>query len=143
MLSRTWTGKEVADRFEEAIYTMRRLPPVRMQGYRTVWPSVVYTEAEIMQQAKLPMRLGPPSAAAIDRLEEVFTWVSWLSVDVRKLVWMRAANMPWRVIGSKIGYSHTTAQREWLAAMVLLSKRLNASTMASDGKAFKVTNRAF
>ena len=72
-----WTAKIVADRLEEAVSTLRRLPPVKVQGYFNLWPMMKYTEMEILQMEKQPMRLRalPP---AIDRLEETFEWMPWL-----------------------------------------------------------------
>ena len=44
MADRTWTADDVADHFEEAFRTLRKLPPVRVQGYFNAWPQLVRTE---------------------------------------------------------------------------------------------------
>jgi hypothetical protein len=41
-----WTIDDVAARFAEAAETGRRLPPVRVQGYFSVWPAFVRKEWE-------------------------------------------------------------------------------------------------
>lgn len=120
-----WTGKDVADQFEEAIKTLRRLPRPAMKGYRTLWPPIVYTAWEIMAQEKLPLRLGPPSAIAIDRMEQTFNWIAWLEVEERQIVWMRAANLPWRAVCRQFGVSRTTAWERWTMAMLKIAHRLN------------------
>ncbi len=38
MVDRTWTADDVADHFEEAFRTLRKLPPVKVQGYLSAWP---------------------------------------------------------------------------------------------------------
>jgi hypothetical protein len=65
-----WTVTDVADRFEEAAYTLKRLPPVKVQGFFSTWPPIVRTVAEQLAEERLPMRLGPPSAEAVARMEE-------------------------------------------------------------------------
>ena len=41
-----WCTDTVAARLEDAVNTGRRLPPVRVQGYFTVWPVLVRQEWE-------------------------------------------------------------------------------------------------
>jgi hypothetical protein len=121
-----WTVTDVADRFEEAAYTLKRLPPVKVQGYFNVYPEVIRTSIEIMQGEKLPMRLGPPSAAAISRMEETLEWIFWLDgEDERRLVWLRAARVPWRPICYRIGCGRTKAWQMWTYALLKVVVRLN------------------
>ena len=68
---RKYTVTDVADRFEQAAQTLHRLPRVGVQGYFNAMPEVIRTAAETLQEEKLPMRLGPPSAEAISKMEEV------------------------------------------------------------------------
>jgi hypothetical protein len=120
-----WTGKEVSEQLEEAVRTLRRLPRHTVMGYRTLWPPIIYTTWELLAQEKLPLRLGPPSAQAIDRMEETFRWIVWLDVDERKMVWLRAANYPWKVVCQRFGMSRTTAWQHWTMAMLKIAHRLN------------------
>lgn len=120
-----WTAKIVADRLEEAVSTLRRLPPVKVQGYFNLWPMMKYTEMEILQMEKQPMRLRalPP---AIDRLEETFEWMPWLDVEERKLVWKRAARVRWKTLCWELGCDRSTAWRKWVIALTKISTRLNS-----------------
>lgn len=127
MQDETWTDKDVAQRFEEALYTLKRLPKAVMLGYRATWPAILYTELEILQQDKKPFRLGPPLPAAIDRMEQTLIWISWLDVDDRRLVWARAKRLPWRMICGQIGVCKTTAWNRWLDALDKIVVRLNAN----------------
>ena len=96
---KNWTVTDVAERFEEAVYTLKRLPPVRVQGFKSAWPPVILSTMELLQADKLPMRLGPPSAGAISRMEETIQWITFLDdATDRRIVWLRAARVPWKPI---------------------------------------------
>ena len=56
-----WTVTDIADRFEEAVKTLRRMPPVIIKGYFNTWPPIVRTIVEQMQAEQEPLRRGPPS----------------------------------------------------------------------------------
>lgn len=122
---RELTDKDVAARFEEALYTLRRLPKPYVMGYHTLWPPIVYTTWEIMQQEKRRFRLGPPLPNAIDRMMEVFVWITWLEVEERRLVWLRASRLSWKIICARIGVSRTVANERWINALKLIAKRAN------------------
>jgi hypothetical protein len=119
-----WIADDVAYRFREAVLTLKKLPPVRVQGYFTVWPAIKLTPLEILQQDKKPMRLlAMPEA--ITRLDEVLTWLPWLSVDERRLVWQRAARVRWKTICSELGCTRATAWRLWITALEKIAACLN------------------
>ncbi len=110
MADHEWTADCVADHFEEAFRTLRKLPPVKAKGYFNVWPEVARTRREIAAKEPQPMRVWP-SAAAITRLEQTFDWVLWIEDAERKLVWSRAARVPWKQISGELGCDRTTAWR--------------------------------
>ncbi len=66
-----WTAGDVAEHFEEAFRTLRKLPPVKARGYFSAWPDTVRTSREIAAMEPQPLRVSP-SAAAITRLEQTF-----------------------------------------------------------------------
>ncbi len=122
-----WTVTDIADRFEEAAQTLKRLPPVRVQGYSSTWPEIVRTVMEQLQADRLPMRLGPPLPDAISRMEETINWVFWLEEDERRLVWLRAARVPWRPICWQLGCGRTKAWQMWTIALLKVTTRLNSN----------------
>ena len=126
MADRFWTADDVADHFEEAFRTLRKLPPVTVQGYFTTWPAIVRTSREIAAMEPQPMRVWP-SAAAITRLEQTFDWVLGIEEDERKLVWARAARRPWKQISVEHACDRTTAWRRWQLALTKIATRLNAA----------------
>ena len=120
-----WCTDTVAARLEEAANTGRRLPPVRVQGYYTVWPVFVRQEWETLAADKKVYRPFPPSPKDIDRMLEVMRWVQWLEVEQRHLVWMRAKRYGWREIGIRFACCTKTAQRHWQKSLQTLADHLN------------------
>ena len=129
-----WTDQDVAERFKSALYTLKRLPERRSGCYNKLWPPIVYDKLEIMQQEKKRFRLGPPLPKAIDRMEETFTWIAWLTPDERQLVWLRAARMPWREVCPRVGLSKTVAFQRWTASLLKIAKRLNRERKPIKGR---------
>ena len=126
-MSKKYTVTDVADRFEEAAQTLHRLPRVGVQGYFNAMPPVIRTAAEVLQEEKLPMRMGPPSAEAISRMEEVLDWIWWLDdEDERRLIWLRAERVIWKRICWRLGCGRTKAWQMWTYALLKIVTRLNA-----------------
>ena len=73
-----WTRDLVEERIIEAAAVLRRLPGPRSQGYFGTWPEIQRTAKEIAEGMPRPMRLPPPSTAAITRMEEAITWNRFL-----------------------------------------------------------------
>ena len=124
MGDRIWTADNVADHFEEAFRTLRKLPPVKAQGYIGAWPDVVRSPREIAAMTADPIRILP-STAAVTRLEQTFDWVLWIEEGERKLIWSRAARVPWKQISGELGVDRTTAWRRWQLALTKIASRLN------------------
>ena len=126
-----WTPDDVANRFEEAASTARRLPPVRVQGYFTLWPTVVRSEWERMSADEQPKMHFQPSPSEVDAMLEVMHWVQWLELEQRHLVWMRAKRYGWRDITIRFACDRSTAWRRWQRALEIVVERLNAKTLAA------------
>ena len=120
MAEAEWTGEAVADHFEEAVRTLRKLPPVRVTGYFNAWPEVLRSAKEIAAMEPEPMRILP-STGAITRLERTFDWMLWITVEERKLIWLRAARVPWKAITWEFGCDRTTAWRRWTLALTKIA----------------------
>lgn len=120
-----WTVDDVAARFEEAAATSRRLPPVKVQGYFNVWPTIVRTEYERMARDDAPIYRFPPTSAAVERMLVVMQWVQCLEVEQRHLVWMRAERWRWHDIGKRFGVAPRTAQRRWEIAIQVVAEHIS------------------
>ncbi len=124
-MKKRWTPSLVADQLEEAISTLRRLPPEKVRGYFNVWPPVQHTEMEKLQMEKQPIKLRA-QPDAISRLEQTLGWMKWLEVEERKILWKRAANVRWKAICWEFGCDRSTAWRKWVFALTKVSSMLNA-----------------
>jgi hypothetical protein len=119
-----WTPEAVASVFEEAVATLRKLPPARVAGYVTTWPEVVRSEEEIADMTPDPLRVRP-TPEAISRLDLTFDWMGWLTVPERKLVWLKAAKLPWKQICAEQACDRSTAWRRWQRVLGKIARRQN------------------
>ena len=95
-----WTVELLRARFAEAAATLRRLPKAGMAAHiRVVWPLMKQEDFDgwigYGREAAV-VRLGPPNAGAITRLDETLSWLLWLDERERRLVWGRAMRTPWK-----------------------------------------------
>ncbi|MBF0185450.1 MAG: helix-turn-helix domain-containing protein [Magnetococcales bacterium] len=123
-----WTPKMVASRLEEAANTLRRLPMagVTPAEYGSTWPDVIHDAMEAYGWDAATIRLGPPSAEAISRMDEAMEWFRWLDdKDQVRLVWLRAVGAPWKVITFRYACDRTTAWRKWNIAILTIMSKLN------------------
>ncbi len=125
-----WTPRMVEDRLEEAADTLRRLPEERVRGFFSTWPPVVHDFWEAFGWDKARLRFGPPSAAAITRMDQTLLWLGWLEPDDARVVWLRACRIPWKMITWRLGVSRTTAWRNWAAAVITIAARLDGTARA-------------
>jgi hypothetical protein len=121
----SWTIEMVEERLVEAAEVMRRLPPVRVPGYFNTWPTMFVEFADRVGQEPEPMRLPPPSPAAISRMEETLLWLRWLEPIDAKIVWARATGERWKSICWKTGLGRTAANQHWLYSLSVLAWKLN------------------
>jgi len=120
-----WTRDMVEERITEAATVLRRLPPVRVAGYFGTWPEIQRSRKEIAEGMPRPMRLPPPSTAAITRMEEAITWNRFLEGDDAHLMWARAEGARWKELCYRFGVSRPTAHRRYEYALSVIAWRLN------------------
>ena len=120
-----WTPEMVEARFVEAAIVLRRLPAPRSQGYFSTWPKMAVEFADLVGQTPEPMRMPPPSAAAISRMEATMPWLAWLEAEDAKLVWARAEGARWKHICWRFGLTRATANRRWNYCLIVIAWRLN------------------
>ena len=120
-----WTPEMVEERLVEAAAVLRRLPPVRVGGYFSTWPKMMVEFSDLVGQTPEPMRLPPPSAAAITRMEQALSWFAWLEATDSKIVWMHVAGKRWKEICLTVGLARAAAHEHWTYALCLIAWRLN------------------
>lgn len=122
-----WTWKQVELLFAEAVETLRRLPSDRPKGFKSSMPDVVRNMAEAFGYDDVVIRLGPPSAAAIDRLDLVLSLNTRLDDREVKIVWARALPkpVPFRVLGAMFHLKKSQAAARYMVALLKLVQYLN------------------
>jgi len=109
--------QQIIAMLKEAVRTLRRLPSVRVQGYFCSWPEIIYTEREIMRMDQ-KTKTWPPTPEAISRMEIAVSWLNLLeTTEQRKIVWMRANNIPWNEICKTFGICRSMANKRWKKAI--------------------------
>lgn len=126
-MAKKWTATIVASRIEEAAAVMKRLPEIKQHDLRSAWPPILRDFWETYGLDPVKIRMGPPTADGIQRMDEVLDWLLWLEPEQTRLVWSRAEGVPWKVIMRKIGVSRSTAWRLWSSSMAVITTRLNVS----------------
>ena len=90
------------------------------------WAAKVPDCGEILQM-ETEYRLGPPLPEQINEMEEVlFTWLKWLEPDERRLVWLRAERVRWKVICHRFRVGRTKAWEMYGAALGKILAKLNS-----------------
>lgn len=120
-----WTPLMVEERLAEAADVLKRLPPVKVQGYYSLWPRYIYEFADLVGQEPPQLRLPPPSAASITRMDEAMEWLNWLEPDDVRIVWMRASGKRWKAVCRTVGLARAAAHEHWLYALCVIAWKLN------------------
>lgn len=123
------TPTEVEDRMAEAADVLRRLPNVTVQGYASTWPPFVREYWESYGVAEVTLRRPPPSAAAIDRMDQALEWLRWLDATDARIVWLRANGDRWKSICGKVGLARATVHRHWMYALCVIAWRLGGRSV--------------
>lgn len=125
-MSNNWTVTDIADRFEEAADTLRRMPSVKVRGYFNAWPPIIRTLREKLGEDRGEERQSPPRPDAISRMEQTIEWIFFLeSEQERRLVWLRAERVKWKLIYTRLGCGRTKAWYIWSVALLKIATRLN------------------
>lgn len=125
MAETRWTPPLVEERLTEAADVLKRMPPVKVKGYFSTWPTVVHDFGDLVGQEPPLLRRPFPSAAAISRMEETLGWTVGLDPLDAKIVWLRANGARWKEVCWKVGLSRSTAGQRWLYGLCVIAWRLN------------------
>lgn len=123
-----WTSAMVEDWLAEAADTLRRLPDGEAKfrlGPRSAWPDVVRDAVTAYGADGPRVRLGPPSPGAIDRLEQVISWLPLLTEAQRRIAWALASGIPVAKLARLIGCHRNTVANRQAAALRVIAGHLN------------------
>src|SRR4029079_4508408 len=88
-------------------------------------PTMFVEFSDLVGQTPEPMRLPPPAAAAISRMEVTLGWMPWLEPVDAKIAWLRASGTRWKEICWAVGLARAAAHEHWLYALCVIAWRLN------------------
>lgn len=129
-----WTAETVRVRFAEAMQILDRLPlgPTDRPSTKTGGTlPVVHSIASAYGYAQAESRVRP-TAAEIDRMDDVLTWLWWIPAEWRKAVIGVARNVPLRRIAKVMRCSHTHVARLERKAVERIARRLMKRERARD-----------
>ena len=109
-----WTPSLVEECFAEAALVMRRLPDVCVPGRYNSWPRILYEFSDLVSQEPSRGTRVRPSADAISRMEETLGWLNWLEPTDRKVIWLRASGVRWKVVCGTVGLARAACHEHWL-----------------------------
>lgn len=115
--------KYVEERIREAERTLRKLPEERIQGYFSAWPAIKHDAVELLNMEKKVH--FPPLPEEITEMEVVlFKWLPILEPVERKIVWLRAERVPWKVICVTFGVGRTKGWEMYKCALGKIAARI-------------------
>jgi len=124
------TAKYIRARLEEAADTLRRLPMPRemggLRGGKSTMPDYVQSAQEAYGYTQAEAPRIPPSAEAIDRMDEALAWLRWLPEREGRLVWMRSMRIGWKRVTEEFHCDRTTAWRHYTAAIMVIAARVDS-----------------
>ncbi len=123
------TPTEVDNRIAEAADVLGRLPNVTIQGYASTWPPFVREYWESYGMSEVVLRRPPPSAAAIDRMDQALGWLRRLDPVDARIVWHRANGDRWKMVCWKVGMARSAVHQHWMYALCVIAWRLNGRSV--------------
>ena len=124
-----WTSEKVAEAIKCAVEVSKRLPRVAPKGYKVSWVDICYERYEIYFMDKKVYRKHPLTKFEIALLDNVLEWVQILPTEEeKKIIWLKASLIPWKIICKRIGKSRQTLWTTWRNSLDYIAKNLNDST---------------
>jgi hypothetical protein len=105
---------------ERAADTLRRLsmPLQAMPSIpRASWPDAPNAPSDAYGYGEQPLPLIPPRPRAISELDRVLPWLADLDSTERRLVWARAARVPWPRLAREFGLAVGQLRYRWEGAI--------------------------
>ena len=97
---------------EDAAATLRALPRDSLKAHLTSWPEVVRDSVSLLAASDRTRTRPPaPHPRAIDRMDEILSWLLACEEVERRILWARACKVPWRKLEALDGRSHTTLRQ--------------------------------
>jgi hypothetical protein len=116
--------RELAERLEQAVMTLRALPHDAGSGpagVRSAWPEMIRRSRFVVEETRLPTP-ARPSPASIQDLDRIAILMWTLTSRHRQLVWARACKVRWAELCLRQRRSRTTLFRDYRLALAALAQ---------------------
>ena len=123
----------VADEMKDAMRTLRRLPAPRNSApgpYRSAWPDIVRSPAEVYAAHSATMPRIRPSAQAIARMDRALSWLMLVDQRERKILMAKAGGVPNRELARELGCSKDKVRLDHLVALLRISQMIGGGAGA-------------
>lgn len=116
---------QLADRFEDMVDVLSRLPPAIKKQKSTAWFDYVNDPNTAYGYGDVRLSRPKPTPKQITEMDEALLWVNMLeSKEEQRLIWARAHKFPLRKIAGLMGISKDTVKYRWMASLIKLSIKL-------------------
>jgi len=116
--------RDLADRLERAVMTLRGLPrdaATGPAGARSAWPDMIRRSRHVVEGTRRGSA-ARPTAAAIDDLDRIARLMWQLTPRHRQLLWARACGVRWAELCQRQRRSRTTLYRDHRHALAALAR---------------------
>lgn len=118
-------ASEIADRFEEMVDVLSRMPPAIKRQKFTSWIDYVVDPNTAYGYYNMKLSRPKPTPKQIDRMDQALLWINMLETkEEQRLIWARAHKFPLRKIAGLMGISKDTVKYRWMAALIKLSYKI-------------------
>lgn len=123
---RYWDEQLAMAYLRDAAGIHRRLPPVKVPTYRTLWPETLKDDwTRLYDMVNGRTNIGSPYPAEVTYSEEIMAWLRWLDRHHQQVVWMRANRIPWKIITEELDRAKTTLWHDMRSGLNQIASRLD------------------
>ena len=124
---RYWHEKMVMSYLQDAAAIHRRLPPVKVPTYHSLWPETLKDDWQRFHDAvNGKTKLGAPYPAEVSFSDDVLGWLRWIDRRHQQIVFMRANNIPWKLITDQLERGQTALWHDMNNGLTQIGMRLEA-----------------
>lgn len=135
------TTDEIRENLIFAANIMRRLPPVKVQGYICSWPKCCMDEDDYKNEKEIWMM---PLPEEITAMENILGWLEYINYETRRIVWLRSCGMGWKLMSAKTHQSRSNLIRIYNRGLKDIAEVLNKPENLKKStflvKAYRVMN---
>jgi len=115
----------LADRFDEMVDVLTRLPPTTRKQKLASWVDYVTDPNTAYGYNDVTISSSVPTARQITNMDECLMWLVSMDKHEQRIVWARGHRYSWRKIAMMMGCNKDTAKLKWQVVLLKLASQLN------------------